>query len=59
MKKVRTLDFYGYSDDSTMIREKDYFPVSKVEEIRNQKYVKVDDEEEDESTESGDTVDNG
>lgn len=54
MDKVRTLDFYGYDYDSTMLRDKDYFPVSKVKEIKNMKYMKADDSEE-----SGSTEDNG
>jgi hypothetical protein len=46
--KVRTLDFYGYDEDNTMIKDnEDYkdevFQVSKAKEIRNEKYVKGDD----------------
>lgn len=61
-KKVRTLEFYGYDYDSTMIREKDYYPVSKVKEVKNMKYIlPVEDEEDDEedSTDTGSTEDNG
>ena len=46
--KVRTLDFYGYDEDNTMVKDnEDYkdevFQVSKAKEIRNEKYVKEDD----------------
>ena len=46
--KVRTLDFYGYDEDGTMVKDnEDYkdevFQVSKAKEIRNEKYVKEDD----------------
>lgn len=39
-KKVRTLDFYGFDGDSTMLREDFYFPISEVKEIKNMKYIK-------------------
>ena len=55
MKKVRTLEFYGYDYDSTMLREKDYFPVSKVKELKNMKYIKPSDDEFD----TGSTESNG
>ena len=46
--KVRTLDYYGFDYDSTMVKkdenEKDEcFDISKLKEIRNEKYVKGDD----------------
>ena len=46
--KVRTLDFYGYDEDNTMVKDnEDYkdevFQVSKAKEIKNEKYVKEDD----------------
>ena len=46
--KVRTLDYYGFDYDSTMVKkDENYkdetFDISKVKEIRNQKYVKEDD----------------
>lgn len=49
MKKlVRTLDYYGYEDDSTMYKKNEaykdeIFGISKVKEIRNRKYVREDD----------------
>ena len=46
-KKVRTLEFYGFDYDSTMLRDKDYFPVSDVKEIENMKYIIPVDESED------------
>lgn len=42
--KVRTLDFYGFDGDNTMLRGSDYFPISDVKEIENRKYIKSDDE---------------
>ena len=55
-KKVRTLEFYGFDYDSTMLRDKDYFPVSDVKEIENMKYIIPADE--DEKT-TGSTENNG
>ena len=43
-KKVRTLEFYGYDNDSTMLRYDNYFPVSDVKEIENMKYIIPDEE---------------
>lgn len=45
---VRTLDYYGYEDDSTMYKRQEEkknecFNISKIVEIRNSKYVKEDD----------------
>jgi hypothetical protein len=57
-KKVRTLEFYGYDNDSTMLRYDNYFPVSDVKEIENMKYIIPDEEEESEDT-TGNTEDNG
>jgi hypothetical protein len=57
-KKVRTLEFYGYDNDSTMLRYDNYFPVSDVKEIENMKYIIPDEEEESEDT-TGSTEDNG
>ena len=56
--KVRTLDYYGFDYDSTMVKkDENYkdecFQVSKVKEIKNQKYVICESEEE-----SGETEDN-
>ena len=43
---VRTLDYYGYEDDSTMYKNEAYkdeiFGISKVKELKNRKYVKGD-----------------
>ena len=44
-KNIRTLDFYGYDYDSTMVKkdenEKDEtFNISKVKELKNKKYIK-------------------
>ena len=46
--KVRTLDFYGYDEDSTMVKDNENykdecFSISKLKEIRNEKYIKEDD----------------
>jgi len=42
--KVRTLDFYGYDEDNTMVKDnEEIFQVSKAKEIRNEKYIKGDD----------------
>ena len=42
---VRTLDYYGYEDDSTMYkrnekRKDEVFQISKVKEHKNKKYIK-------------------
>lgn len=47
-KNIRTLDFYGFDGDNTMIKDnEDYkdetFQISKAKEIRNEKYIKEDD----------------
>ena len=36
--KVRTLNFYGFDEDNTMTREKDLFPISKIEDKTINKY---------------------
>ena len=56
-KKVRTLEFYGYDYDSTMLRYDNYFPVSDVKEIENMKYIIPADEESEDTT--GSTENNG
>jgi hypothetical protein len=58
-KKVRTLEFYGYDNDSTMLRYDNYFPVSDVKEIENMKYIIPDEEDGESEDESGSTEDNG
>jgi len=45
---VRTLDYYGYEDDSTMYKKnEDYkdetFQISKQKEYKNKKYIKFED----------------
>ena len=44
-KNIRTLDFYGYDYDSTMVKKDDSekdetFNISKVKELKNKKYIK-------------------
>ena len=44
---VRTLGYYGFDDDNTMVKkDENYkdetFEISKVKEIKNMKYVKSD-----------------
>ena len=58
-KRVRTLEFYGYDNDSTMLRYDKYFPVSDVKEIENMKYIIPDEEDGESEDESGSTEDNG
>ena len=59
-KKVRTLEFYGFDYNSTMLREKDYFPVSKVKEVKNMKYiVPVEEEESEEESDDDEDVTGG
>jgi hypothetical protein len=46
--KIRTLDFYGFDGDNTMIKDDENykdecFSISKLKEIRNEKYIKEDD----------------
>ena len=61
-KKVRTLEFYGFDYNNTMLGDVDHFPVSKVKEVKNMKYVvPVEEEESDDDTEdtTGTTENNG
>ena len=56
-KNIRPLEFYGYDYDSTMVKkDENYkdetFEISKVQEIKNKKYVIVDDDTDTGSTES-------
>jgi len=54
MKKIiRTLDFYGFDQDNTMY-DVNSTPISKVTEIKNEKYCRVKNEEGNESSENGD-----
>ena len=44
---IRTLDYYGYEDDSTMYKKNENykdetFDISKVKELKNRKYIKED-----------------
>lgn len=56
---VRNLDFYGFDKDCTMYDVNSY-PISKVVEVTNEKYVKPEVEEENGDTpSSGDTVVSG
>ena len=47
-KKVRSLDYYGFDEDNTMVanindeEENEIFEISKIKEIRNEKYIKLD-----------------
>ena len=57
--KVRTLEYYGYDYDSTMVKKNENykdetFQISKVKEIKNKKYTIVE-----ENNETGNTQDNG
>lgn len=68
-KRVRTLDFYGFDDDNTMVKyitedTKGMFYISKTKEIKNMKYVRTEGGEEEETqednnNETGNTQDNG
>ncbi len=51
-EKLRTLEFYGFDDDNTMYDVNSY-PISNVKEIKNKKYIRLDEEEPE--SESGDT----
>lgn len=47
-KKLRPLEFYGYDYDSTMVKkdenyENETFQISKVKELKNEKYIKDND----------------
>lgn len=58
-KNIRTLEFYSFDYDSTMVKkDENYkdetFEISKVKELKNKKYIKPDEEE----SESGDTKTN-
>ena len=63
--KVRTLEYYGFDYDSTMVKKdenyvNETFEISKVGDIKNKKYTIVEDEEENQdNNESGNTEDNG
>lgn len=50
-KKVRTLDFYGFDDDNTMY-DINSTVISETKEIKNMKYVKVKEEENNDLTEN-------
>lgn len=46
-KKVRTLDYYGFDEDTTMVKtneeyENETFEISKAKELRNEKYIRID-----------------
>ena len=54
-EKLRTLEFYGFDDDNTMYDVNSY-SISDVKEIKNKKYIRLDEEELE--SESGDTETN-
>jgi hypothetical protein len=56
-KNIRPLEFYGYDYDSTMVKkDENYkdetFEISKVKELKNNKYINFDPESDTGSTES-------
>lgn len=60
--KVRTLEYYGFDYDSTMVKKdenyvNETFEISKIGDIKNRKYIRP--EEAEENNESGNTEDNG
>ena len=60
--KVRTLEYYGYDYDSTMVKkDENYkdetFEISKVSDIKNRKYTIIKEEENNNETEN--TENNG
>ena len=62
--KVRTLEYYGFDYDSTMVKKdenyaNETFEISKIGDIKNRKYIILENEEEEENNESGNTEDNG
>lgn len=61
--KVRTLEYYGFDYDSTMVKKdenyvNETFEISKIGDIRNRKYIKPEDEEEESDTDTGTTETN-
>lgn len=57
---VRTLGYYGYDYDSTMVKKDENckdecFQITKAKEIKNKKYIRPDEEE----PTTGDTETNG
>lgn len=60
--KVRTLEYYGYDYDSTMVKKdenyvNETFEISKIGDIKNRKYIRQ--EEAEKNNESENTQDNG
>lgn len=60
---VRTLDYYGFDDDNTMVKKNENykdetFQITKVVEQQNRKYINLDTVSE-ENNEEENTVDNG
>ena len=53
-KKFSPIDFYGYDCDSTMVKNhnNECFKISKVKELKNQKYIKVEEESESDDTDN-------
>lgn len=61
--KVRTLEYYGFDDDNTMVKKdenyvNETFEISKVADIKNRKYTIVEEEEQEENNETGNTESN-
>lgn len=61
--KVRTLEYYGYDYNSTMVKKdenyvNETFEISKIGDIKNKKYIKKEKTEEN-NNETGNTQDNG
>ena len=53
--KVRTLEYYGFDYDRTMVKKdenyvNETFEISKIGDIRNRKYIKPEEEESDTDT---------
>ena len=62
--KVRTLEYYGFDYDSTMVKKdenyiNETFEISKVADIKNKKYTVVKEDEEENNEDTGTTQDNG
>lgn len=54
--KVRTLEYYGYDYNSTMVKKdenyvNETFEISKIGDIKNRKYTRLEENNESENTE--------
>ena len=61
---VRTLNYYGFDDDNTMVKKdenyvNETFEISKVADVKNKKYTIIEDEEEENNNETENTQENG